>query len=748
MAKRITDPANPNYDFGHQFNYDVWNAETVITLTNVRWDNTYKDTVYYASDSALNAEIDSKASSNTRIENVNYAPVGRPIKINLPFNVAVEYNYVRASNPKQPVTGDKQRDYYYFILNVERTAANTTILTVELDIWQSFIRRVKTGNSYIERGHLGIAASNGFASNGRMYLTSPEPIDIGAEMVTIAAKKTMVMRALRNDVTTGPPELNGVYMDYDALIVSTVDLEAGGGTAEAPFLKSAKGGGVQLVESGASLYILPMIGETLEDINYSSWLAKLTNTPWLTQGIVSITLIPKVKRYDPNFEYHKTKPTRANSTVFRPQFHNMLSDWRNSPEILNMIPARYRHLRKFFTFPYMAVELTCNVGTSVILRPEAWNSINARVMERIAIMPPNTRIAFYPRGYNSKRAAADYDSLYEGDSPITGITNRGDGDDYGDYLGVSTGINNLPQVPAISNNAAIALASSQNSIASSRSAADWAQQKTMMSADQAYSNTKYANSVSQSGMRRGQSAQSEQLNIGQQAASDSQALNAITGAIGSTVAGATGGPAGAGVGLASGIASAVTSGMALGIQQSAQNQTLSSQQSAQRDISGMETSASNSIAFNNQKLAEKVSAGDYANTIAAIDAKVQDLQMTPPSMAGQFGGDMLNFVHDGLGVSARWKMIDDSAVARVGEYWLRFGYSLNRFGVMPRDFRCMTKFTYWKLSELYITEGNMPEFFKQAIRGIFEKGVTVWSNANDIGTIDLADNQPLSGITL
>ena len=42
----------------------------------------------------------------------------------------------------------------------------------------------------------------------------------------------------------------------------------------------------------------------------------------------------------------------------------------------------------------------------------------------------------------------------------------------------------------------------------------------------------------------------------------------------------------------------------------------------------------------------------------------------------------------------------------------------------------------------------MPETYKQAIRGILEKGVTVWSNPNDIGNIDTADNEPLEGIYL
>jgi hypothetical protein len=60
----------------------------------------------------------------------------------------------------------------------------------------------------------------------------------------------------------------------------------------------------------------------------------------------------------------------------------------------------------------------------------------------------------------------------------------------------------------------------------------------------------------------------------------------------------------------------------------------------------------------------------------------------------------------------------------------------------------MSKFTYWKLSETYISAANMPESFKQTIRGIFEKGVTVWADPTYIGNTDIADNVPLDGIIL
>jgi hypothetical protein len=58
----------------------------------------------------------------------------------------------------------------------------------------------------------------------------------------------------------------------------------------------------------------------------------------------------------------------------------------------------------------------------------------------------------------------------------------------------------------------------------------------------------------------------------------------------------------------------------------------------------------------------------------------------------------------------------------------------------------MSKFSYWKMIETYIVAGGMPEGHKQIIRGILEKGVTVWSSPTDIGNIDFSTNVPLAGI--
>jgi hypothetical protein len=149
----------------------------------------------------------------------------------------------------------------------------------------------------------------------------------------------------------------------------------------------------------------------------------------------------------------------------------------------------------------------------------------------------------------------------------------------------------------------------------------------------------------------------------------------------------------------------------------------------------------------NMDLATFAARGDYANAIAGVNAMVQDAEMIQPSMSGQFGGDATNIANGTMELSVRWKFIDVAAMRIIGDYWLRFGYAIRAFIRPPQSLMVMTKFTYWKMTEAYLSSSMVPEGHKQVLRGILEKGVTVWVNAADIGNIDFADNAPLPGVS-
>lgn len=731
MAKYKGDPANTDYNAGDDFNYEVWTANSELTLCNVPWDAVYKDVWGAESTDALNEYIDERGDSTT-ISNAMYARIDEPISIDMPLGRAQRYNYVRVFNPAQPTTSpDSPKYYYYFIRGIRHVAPETTEIVVQLDVWQTYIRLVQFGRAYIERGHIGIANQNNFRNYGRDYLTVQEGLDIGSEYVNVAQREVVIMDPFAN---SNPPEPT-----FNVMAISTIDLNGDHGTEAAPKNPSANPTYIQnQVPSGAGVYVWD------DAKDFMAFMRDFSKKPWVTAGLVSITLLPPQQRffkYGYGFGGAKDPVTRARAGYIAPSIHRKLfPNWRNSSDILNYIPARYRHLKKFLTSPYCMIEMTFNSGSAVVLKPESWNSDSASVMEKLSIMPPSQRLAAIPLNYNGRNATPD---VPEGSVPA-GATWYKDGD----YLDMAVFLSNFPTIPIVNNGQIMYLASNARSIASQYSSNDWAQQRALQGNQVAFDQASAGIGAGRDLANNAISADQAQTAIQQNLASQQALLNLFGGTASGAGMGAFAGPAGA---IAGGVGGLVSGGLGLmgqGMQADAANQALAVRTGTAgvaRDInSGLGTTMRDS----NKGLADWAAKGDYANDRAQMDAKIQDASMIPHGMSGQFGGETFNLVNDDMNLTMRIKMLDQASIAVVGEYWLRYGYPVRRSAMIPNDLRVMDKFSYWKLSEIYIRTGGMPESFKQTIRGILEKGVTVWNNPEDIGRIDFADNRALPGIVI
>lgn len=754
MPKSITDPANPNYDFGQDFNYAVWTEKSKVTLTNVPWNNDYRDVCQFpdANGNTLDEYIDLSETANVFVDNVSYLKFGVPITLSVPFNKAFKYNYLRVQNPVQPIPGsDELKSYYYFILDVKYLAPNSTQFTIQLDIYQSFREDFTLGNSYIERGHIGIANENAFDNYGRDWLTTPEGIDFGGEYQVIARDHETILGH-------ATPVIGGeqvAFLNAHVLVVSTVDLTADNGDGANPDLHTDIGSDFEGLASGAGYYAFNSIGD------FQSFLFNNSAKPWVTQGIISITIVPKLSRYQSGFDgtdgatVERVKPYMPG--VLK---HNIKINWRDAEEILNAIPEKYRHLKKFLTYPYMVIEMTTWTGTPIILKPESWNDPDATIIERATFTAPNQRVEFYPKRYNAiSNSPIDNlghlsDTIVNDSEIVAGDRFHGDwidaGDDGGEYLDLVTKIANFPTMAILNNGALGYLASNSNSIAYQRGSADWSQQRALRGNETTYDQnargiqtSKNINALQNSGIA-GQAA-SQSLLLAQQ--------NAVSG-IGGVITAA----AGAGLGMTNGtvglggVASAVGNQVISAIQTGNSQEAIDRSSNISQVISkGTNTGQNAQAAYvndTNKQLADWSAKGDYENTIAGINAKVQDAALIQPTTSGQMGGETINMVYGNMEVSLRWKLIDNAALRNVGDYWNRYGYAVRKFSTIPDSLMVMTKFTYWKLQETYINSANMPEAFKQIIRGIFEKGVTVWADPTYIGNIDIADNEVIPGVSI
>ncbi len=706
-------------DFGQAFNYSVWTPDTTIELCQVPWNSDYRDIVKFNSDADLQNYLSSNAAQPIKLNRLTYARVGEPIRINLPFNQVYRYNYIKVTNPAQPISatyydgqpqsmGDVGRAYYYFITDVKYLAPNTTELQIQLDVWQTFGFDVSFGNCFIERGHIGIAASNAFSNNGRDYLTIPEGLDIGDEYT--------IFQSYKSDVNADDAEASPacwVMMGIGA------DITKNPGTVDNPKLKMASGSSVEALPQGCDIIFFKSIND------FTNTMMAFKEAPWVTETIQFIMAIPPVKNaetYMTEVIAHEQLPSVESyrlTGLYEPDYDTTVkTGWR--ADATSNIPSRYQHLKKFLTYPYTIVELTTYSGQPLILKPELMPGEDITLTTIQHVSPPSPRWAIIPKYYNAVSAT--------GDVELTG-----------EYLDFATFLTDFPQFTVMNNGYLNYLASNRNQISYQYGSANWDYTRAMQQNDVQYGQANAAIQNQSSQYVADTNARNSSMQLNNQMTGANASRNIIANGVGDIAQG----------NIAAGVGGALNTGVGAGMamyQNTAQTAIDQTQATARVNAN---LTASGYVADTNKEYGQYAAKGDYQNSIAGINARVQDAKMTQPTVSGQMGGEsFLLWAHRGWNIYTKIKQINPGIMGMIGEYWLRYGYAVNRFGTVPASLKVMDKFTYWKLKETYIVSAQCPETYKQTIRGIFEKGVTVWSNPADIGTIDMASNTPLSGITL
>lgn len=710
------------YEYENRFNYSVWTPNTSVVVCNVPWDSSYRDVVRFESIEERDAWFASRSTDGYAftLNGLVYLRYGEPIRVNAPFDMVSHCNYIVVSNALQPIppnSGRKPDKFFYFINDVKYLAPNTTQLNVQLDVWMTYYDRVQFDMCYVNRGHIGIANENSTIYNISDYLTDPEGLNIGDEydIVDIAY----------DNFLDEPPWI--VFM-------STADLTNDFGDKADPILKTASGSINDGMPSGSSVY-------ACDAENFLKLMKALGNAPWVSQCITMVTVLPA--RFVQiggdvtveGCELHTLKNDPAEDIVSI-RIENVLDNFH--------IPERYSNLKKFFTSPYCVVEMTGNNGGEVMLKPECFH-INPSLNDIIVFIktvtaPPDIRGYAMVSGYNQGTSTG---------SGVTGTYYLPSGEEfqYGHYpeedLDIAIQFSNFPQFSLVNNQYIYYLASNRNTLAYQFAAADWSQQKALTAAQLSFD---------QSGANL-QNAFNNQMvaNAANYALSDisqeknrwngtSSAISSGVGAIGSLASGNIGG-------AASGIAN-----IGLSIANTALNADWISRTTAEQVGAATQTTMNNIglqgyVRDTNYDYAVYAANGDYETAIQGIQAKVQDARLKQPSTSGQNGGDAYNFCKGYMGVMLKFKRLKMNYVRQVGDFWLRYGYYVNRWITPPADLKCMENFTYWKMQSVALSTTEVPELFKETIRGIFEKGVTVWSDPDKIYKIDLADNDPVEGVS-
>ena len=705
---------------------NLWPTGTRVMLLSVPWDSAYRDVVAWESAEARDAWFAAQTDVAWTDVSFNYLWPNQPVAVPVPFSTAYRYNYIAVTNPAQPVTDEGPvRTYYYFVTDVQYLSPQASNLTVELDVMTTYAEHITFGRAFVDRGHIAMANSNVTSDPAEMtgemlndYLSLPEGIDIGSSY-QVANQTTLDF--LQN-VPDNRPKV---------IFISTADLTASPGNISEPNLDVARGQFADGIPCGCNVYCCYS-----DDL--PTFMALLQRYSWVAQCIIAMYVFPgafvsngqkaKFLGASGNYEFYYLGSTDS---------FNGQSEQLAEVSVFDGVAAGldgYSDLAKLYTYPYSVIEMTTWTGNPVYLKPQLVDGSTLQMYDMACALMPFARIAVFAKNYGRNHNSSQLQSNYivinmHGDPQEVLIPN-------GDFLDSAVYLTDFPQLAIVNNNYYTYLASTVNTRSYSYESAGWRLARANMYAEQAYTNATQGNVMDALGNFMTSAAQKtnaeRSLNSGLFTSTSGAAADVIGSLISLNPGQAIGGAFG-------GMNSAVAANAAY---QNAVN-TIDTSQA----LGYLNTISNQVIAGANKDLAKRAAQGDYQNAVAAIDATVQDAALTPPSTVGQMGGNGFNWKNGLFCVTIRWKTICGAALAAVGDYFRRYGYAVRRWLPLgtPAHMLCMSKFAYWRVLESEITCAWANESERETMRGIVEKGVTLWDAPESIGNTDLADNAARAG---
>lgn len=724
MATYDLDTADPR--FVPEFDYSVWTPDTRVSLLAVPWDSSYRDIVRFEDETTRDSWFASRTANTVWLDGLHYLKYGEPVMVPLPFSQCNQMNYLVAENPIQPVPSRsagvprKPDKFFYFINDVRYIAPNTTALEVQLDVWTTYFARIEFGRSYIVRGHIAHANANATLETLSSYLTEAEGIEYGDEY-EVAHQEFMNL----SGTAAAPPWV---------LIVSNTKLDGTYGTVDKPQLRTADGAEYNGMMGGCQAWAVSLD-------QYNTLMSILSDAPWVAQGIVYMTILP---REMVNVNTGNAVHPNGNSAVdmYLLGKNARYSTLVNTPDFFANfgLDSDFSEYLKLYTYPYCLLEVTSLQGNPVVYKPECFAVANDTITWRrqYSVCPPDQRIVMWPTGYNSA-AGSDVvttQSVNGAGSSISATINSGEA------LDMAVSLTNFPQMSTVNNMYTSYLASTANTRKFQQGNASWAQQKSLAAAGNALNLA----DVSMSTQQLNQDIANQLTLRNAQISQEQNTWSGIKGIAGGAASGIGAIAQGDAAGVLGGAASAATSYLDMAANADWIARSTSAQLSAANQTTRSNLAYQRQVADTNYSYANFAANGDYQQAIQGIQATVRDAALTQPTVSGQLGGDTFNWSNGYVGFLLKWKHIKPQYVRQVGQYFQRYGYYVNRFLVPPQNLKCMTRFTYWQMRECYVL-GNLPEVFRQAIRGIFESGVTVWAAPEYIGRTDFSDNDKVGGVS-
>ncbi len=720
----------------------IWPTGSHVRLLNVPWDSVYRDVVAWESAEARDKWFAAQSGSWFASNFQNLRP-GEPIDVPVPYSSVYQYNYIVITNPQQPVEYEgPERSYFYFITNAQYLSPQATRLTVQLDVMTTYAGAIEYGRSYVESGHIAMANENvrGELSGQKLndYMALPEGVDVGSELVPCKR------------------EYYGLISEkwtIEIIIISTATLEVSPGSIDKPNLQTATGQIVDNLPSGCNVY-------ALSSDAFTKFMKTASAYSWVSQCIVaiytfplklvsdegsSVTLFPgtsasvnarKLDSHHSNKYSASSEPEYTTANVFESIASGLGSD---------------SDLVKLYTYPYSVIELSCFNGNPIYLKPQLVRGNKVAFGAMCCALMPFAKAGLFPINYGEQGTGSQLDYTYATTAkPESGSPLQSGRITAGDFIDTCVWLTDFPQFSIVNNAYLTVLASSANTRAYQYSQAGWTWTKGNLQAGTAYTNaTAWANTRQQAGQATAdQQAANAQADYTTAMSNNTRSLvggiaSAALSAVDIDLANPTKGMVSAGQSLIS-TTNAYMANSATAATQNANAQAMAATSSANAALYGQTGRNAAQLDYNTALASNQ---GDYKQAVAAINASVQDAALTPPSTVGQMGGQGYAWSCGLVGVCITYKTITGSAKSAVADYFRRYGYSVKRYMQLGtlRHMLCMSKFAYWRVIEASIVCGKANETEREAMRGIAEKGFTLWDRPEDIGKTAVTDNTPRDG---
>ena len=695
----------------------IWPTGSHVRLLTVPWDSAYRDVVAWESAEARDAWF-AKQSGSWFASNFQNIRPGEPISVPVPYSSVYRYNYIVVTNPQQPVEDEgPARSYFYFVTGAQYLSPQATRLTVQLDVMTTYAGGIKYGRAYVDRGHIAMANANAQAQDGQTlnrYLSLPEGVDVGSEYVPCARE------FIKLESTEHPPKI---------VIISTANLAAPPGTTAAPNLNVADGQIVDGLPSGCNVYWCPIdtFKPMMDALKDKSWVAQCIIAIYAFPGAL-LTDGPAVKMFGTGPELHFCGTTSNYNAGDEAYW-----DTENMFGQLAKGLGDAADVRKLYSYPYSVIELSTLTGNPVFLKPNLVRGNHLAIQWLGCVLAPFAKAGFFPENYGDpegRTGSISYSYIdFEGKTKTGSIA-------AGDFLDTAVWVSDFPQFSFVNNNYLTYLASTTHTRQYQYQSAGWQLSRANLQAGTAYEN---ANNTIDTLAANANATAATNYRTANATLGTSLLTTGISGAgdVGGSLLGLKFGDAISG---ATGAASSAITAMTVNDNAQAQNAT--TLQNALRSATTQQQNAGrdyNTALQSNQ--------GDYQNAIAGINATVQDAALTPPSTVGQAGGQGFNYKNGLVGITVTYKTLSGAARDAVADYFRRYGYSVRRYLTVGtvRHMLCMTKFAYWRLVDATIVCGAANESERETMRGIAEKGVTLWDAPESIGHTAATDNAPRSG---